>query len=201
VTALAGATELPTSLRWRADTVADLVEALLREGRRAEAGDVAARVPSDRASALLERDDGRAVELLLAAAAAAGSDVVQAARCHLLAGERLRRAGRRREARTHLRTAEEAFARVAATPWRQRAQEALRASGETLTSPSAHSEPLTGAELRVAALVAEGRPTREVAALLFLSPKTVEFHLSRIYRKLGVRGRTELARAAAGHAT
>jgi DNA-binding CsgD family transcriptional regulator len=201
VTALAGATELPTSLRWRADTVADLVEALLREGRRAEAGDVAARVPSDRASALLETDDGRAVELFLAAAAAAGSDVVQAARCHLLAGERLRRAGRRREARTHLRTAEEAFARVAATPWRQRAQEALRASGETLTSPSAHSEPLTGAELRVAALVAEGRPTREVAALLFLSPKTVEFHLSRIYRKLGVRGRTELARAAAGHAT
>ena len=201
VTALAGAAELPATLRWRADTVADLVEALLREDRGAEAREVAERVPSDRASALLETDDARAVELFLAAADAAGSDVVQAARCRLLAGERLRRAGRRREARTHLRSAEEAFARLAATPWRQRAQEALRASGETLSTPSAHAEPLTGAELRVAALVAEGRPTREVAALLFLSPKTVEFHLSRIYRKLGVRGRAELARAAVGQTT
>ena len=197
VTALASATELPAALPWRADTAADLVEALLREGRRPEASEVAERVPSDRASGLLEPDDGRAVELLVAAAAEAGSDVVLAARCHLLAGERLRRAGRRREARSHLRTAEEAFARMVATPWRRRAQEELRASGETLTTPSGHTEPLTGAELRVAALVAEGRPTREVAALLFLSPKTVEFHLSRIYRKLGVRGRGELARAAA----
>lgn len=66
--------------------------------------------------------------------------------------------------------------------------------GEALSPRDERPEELTGAELRVAALVAEGRPTREVAALLFLSPKTVEFHLSRIYRKLGVRGRAELAR-------
>jgi len=53
---------------------------------------------------------------------------------------------------------------------------------------------LTPAEERVAALVAEGRTNREVAAVLFVSDNTVEFHLSHIYRKLGVRSRTELAR-------
>lgn len=189
--ALAPALGLREGVRLREEAVADLVEALVLDGRADEAVQAAARAPSRRASGVLAAEDGEAVRLLVQAAAE--GDPLTAARCRLLAGERLRRAGQRVEARDHLRAAAAVFTRAGARPWLRRAQEALRASGETLTAREEQQEALTGAELRVAALVAEGRPTREVAALLFLSPKTVEFHLSRIYRKLGVRGRAALA--------
>lgn len=192
-TALAPAVAMPPGVRFREEAVADLVEALVLDGRREEAESAARAAPGPRSAGVLARDDDEAVQLLLAAAAEAG-DLLTAARCRMLAGERLRRAGLRLEAREHLRAAAEVFGRAGAAPWRLRAEEGLRASGATLSARDAAPEALTGGELRVAALVAEGRPTREVAALLFLSPKTVEFHLGRIYRKLGVRGRAELAR-------
>ena len=113
----------------------------------------------------------------------------------LCLGERLRRAGRRRDARVELRRALELFERLGATPWIDRTAAELRASGETLRRRDPeHDDELTPQELQIALLVAEGRTNRDVGAALFLSPKTIEFHLSRIYRKLGVRSRAELIR-------
>ncbi|HVE62952.1 MAG TPA: AAA family ATPase [Mycobacteriales bacterium] len=196
---LAHSLNIGEGVLWRAAAVADLVEALILDGRRDEAETAAAVADSPRAAALVLSDDAEAVSMLLAAAAAT-SEVIERARCRLLAGERLRRAGLRREAREHLQAASDSFAAAGAAPWRRRAEAELQASGAVL-SRAYEDETLTGAELRVAALVAEGRPTREVAALLFLSPKTVEFHLGRIYRKLGVRGRAELAHRLAGESS
>ena len=77
-------------------------------------------------------------------------------------------------------------------PWLERARDALRASGATLRTEAA-GERLTPGELRVATMTAQGKSTKEVAAELFLSPKTIEFHLGRVYRKLGIRSRSALA--------
>ena len=119
----------------------------------------------------------------------------EAARTRLVYGERLRRAGRRMEARECLRGALGVFHAIGAEPWERRAQAELRASGARMRRPdaSAHDE-LTPQELQVALVVADGVTNREAAARLFLSPKTIEVHLSRAYRKLGVRTRTELSR-------
>jgi DNA-binding CsgD family transcriptional regulator len=117
------------------------------------------------------------------------------ARTELLYGERLRRAKRRVEAREHLRSAIELFDGLGAAPWSEQARRELRASGESIprrdrTAP----EKLTPQELQIALQVAEGKTNRDVAAALFLSPKTVEFHLTRVYRKLNIHSRAELVR-------
>jgi DNA-binding CsgD family transcriptional regulator len=116
------------------------------------------------------------------------------ARTRLCYGERLRRAGRRAEARTHLRLALEAFERLGAVPWAERARTELHATGETVRrrDPTA-AERLTPQELQIALAVGEGRTNREVAAALFLSPKTIEYHLANVYRKLDVHTRAQLA--------
>ena len=116
------------------------------------------------------------------------------ARTHLAYGERLRRARRRRDARVQLRAAAEIFDRLDARPWAERARAELRASGETMTNPSNGGEQLTPQELQIALLVSQGRTNAEVGRAVFLSTRTVEFHLSRAYRKLGVASRTELTR-------
>ena len=117
------------------------------------------------------------------------------ARTELCFGERLRRARRRGDARDRLRTALETFEVLGATPWAERARNELRATGETARRDySPASAELTLQELQVAMKVAEGATNKEVAAALFLSPKTVEAHLGRIYSKLGLRSRTELSR-------
>jgi DNA-binding CsgD family transcriptional regulator len=117
------------------------------------------------------------------------------ARTELLYGERLRRAKRRIDAREHLHTAIELFDALGAAPWSEQARRELRASGESIPrrDPTA-PEKLTPQELQVALQVAEGRTNRDVAAALFLSPKTVEFHLTRVYRKLNIHSRAELVR-------
>src|SRR6476619_1013936 len=117
------------------------------------------------------------------------------ARTELLYGERLRRAKRRVEAREHLRSAVELFDGLGAAPWSEQSRRELRASGESIArrDPTA-PEKLTPQELQVALQVAEGKTNRDVAAALFLSPKTVEFHLTRIYRKLNIHSRAELVR-------
>ncbi len=116
------------------------------------------------------------------------------ARTELCHGERLRRAGRRVDARLRLRSALEAFERLGAVPWAERTRAELRASGETARrrDPTA-AERLTPQELQVALAVGEGRSNRDVAAALFLSPKTIEYHLGNVYRKLDVRSRAQLA--------
>jgi len=117
------------------------------------------------------------------------------ARTELLYGERLRRAKRRVDARKHLRRAVELFDGLGAAPWSEQARRELRASGESIPrrDPTA-PEKLTPQELQIALQVAEGRTNRDVAAALFLSPKTVEFHLTRVYRKLNIHSRAELVR-------
>jgi class 3 adenylate cyclase/DNA-binding CsgD family transcriptional regulator len=116
------------------------------------------------------------------------------AHTRLCYGERLRRAGRRRDARDQLRPALETFERLGAAPWAERARAELRATGERLRARGPEHEELTAQELRIALQAAEGKTNRQIGATLFLSPKTVEFHLGRVYRKLGIASRAELIR-------
>jgi DNA-binding CsgD family transcriptional regulator len=118
----------------------------------------------------------------------------EVARTRLCFGERLRRDRHRIEARDQLHMAHETFERLGASPWVHRTRVELQAAGEAATPGPPRTAELTPQELQVALLVVEGATNREVAASLFLSPKTVEVHLTHTYRKLGVRSRTELAR-------
>ena len=117
------------------------------------------------------------------------------ARTQLSYGERLRRAGRRVDAREQLRAALDRFEQLGAASWAERARSELRASGETLRRrDSVEAEQLTPQELQIALQVAEGKTNKEVGAALFLSHKTIEFHLGRIYRKFDFHSRAELIR-------
>ncbi len=119
------------------------------------------------------------------------------ARTLLAEGTTLRRLHRASAARIPLRRSLTAFELLGARPWAARAAAELTAAGgrsHPAVDGSARLDGLTGSELRIAGAVAAGRSNVEVAAAVFLSPKTVEAHLTRIYRKLGVRSRTELAR-------
>lgn len=132
-------------------------------------------------------------------AALAEADAIPAltrARTELLYGEWLRRGRRRQEARRHLRTALELFRQLGATLWEERAAAELRATGETTRKrdPSTLDE-LTPQELQIAGLVAEGRTNREIATQLFLSPRTIDYHLRKVFSKLGITSRTELVRS------
>ena len=111
----------------------------------------------------------------------------------LALGAAQRRSKRRREARETLEEALAIFERIGAALWAERARGELKRISGRAATPGA----LTPAEERVAALVAEGKTNREVAAALFLSDRTVEGHLSRIFGKLGIRHRAELAGAGA----
>jgi DNA-binding CsgD family transcriptional regulator len=116
------------------------------------------------------------------------------ARTELCLGERLRRTRQRADAREPLRSALETFERLGADPWTERARAELAASGETARRRDPYAaEQLTAQELQVALVVAQGATNKEAGASLFLSPKTIESHLGRVYRKLNVRSRTELA--------
>jgi DNA-binding NarL/FixJ family response regulator len=126
---------------------------------------------------------------------AKGGRPFDAARTALAYGESLRRRRRRTEARTHLRAACEAFERLGAGPWAEAANAELRASGETARKrdPSTVNQ-LTPQELQIVRLVAEGATNREVAGQLFLSPRTVDYHLHKVFTKLGLSSRAELVR-------
>jgi DNA-binding CsgD family transcriptional regulator len=129
------------------------------------------------------------------------SDPFGAARSELLLGERLRRAGRRIDARLALRGALARFETLGAVPWANQARVELKATGQRLRRPQPQrGEELTAQELQVALQVAEGKTNREAGAALFLSPKTVDFHLRSVFRKLGVRSRGELIRYFASRA-
>jgi DNA-binding CsgD family transcriptional regulator len=125
---------------------------------------------------------------------AAPSPFLQA-RTELLYGEWLRRRRKPREARRHLRRAADLFRQVGAPPWEERAEAELRATGETARrrDPSTLDQ-LTPQELQIAGLVADGMTNRQIAAQLYLSPRTIDYHLRKIFSKLGVTSRTELAR-------
>jgi DNA-binding CsgD family transcriptional regulator len=116
------------------------------------------------------------------------------ARTELAYGEWLRRARRRVDARAHLRTALTAFEALGATRWAERAAQELRASGETARRRDVSTgTELTAQERQVVALVRQGLSNRDAAAQLFVSPRTVDFHLRNVYSKLGVSSRAQLA--------
>jgi DNA-binding CsgD family transcriptional regulator len=116
------------------------------------------------------------------------------ARAELAYGEFLRRSRRRVDARSHLQAALDTFEQLNADPWADRARLELRAAGRTARrrDPSTLLQ-LTPQEIQVAGFVARGLRTREVAAQLFLSTRTVDFHLRNVFTKLGISSRTELA--------
>jgi DNA-binding CsgD family transcriptional regulator len=198
--------EEPSAVQW----APNLIEADVRAGRRRDA---------EETLALLARQAERSGVLWGRAAAARGTGLLaddgeidepfgtalelharartpfERARTELCYGERLRRARRRVDAREQLRPALETFERLGAGPWAERARAELAATGERARprrEPA--TDRLTPTELRVALVVAEGFGNRDAARRLFLSPRTVEFHLGQIYRKLGLRSRAQLAR-------
>ena len=188
----------------------DLIEAYARAGRREEAAALLdgfeargrgarsrwAEAATGRLRGLLAPDD--AMRAQFEAALALHDDLpmpFERARTLLCFGERLRRARARADAREPLKEALEIFERLGARGWAERTRTELRATGEQQSRRSeTAAEQLTPHELQIAVLVAQGMTNREAAAALFLSPKTIEYHLGQIYRKLDVRGRAQLAR-------
>ena len=135
-----------------------------------------------------ERHFSRAIEL------AAALSPFDRARNELLYGEWLRRHRRRVDARSHLRVAVEVFERLGTSPWEERARAELRASGETARrrDPCLRDQ-LTPRELQIAGLVAHGMTNPDVAAQLFLSPRTIDYHLRKVFAKLDIASRADLA--------
>ncbi|MET8854308.1 AAA family ATPase [Amycolatopsis sp. NPDC004625] len=190
-------------LALRAYCVPELTEAAVRAGRTAELRDVLAGLadldtPSPAlqiglryARAVLDPSDERFAEALEADLAGWPAE---RGRVHLAFGEWLRRQRRVVESRTHLRTARKTFDALGMTAWAERARRELRSAGESSPNrgPDARDK-LTPHELSIAQLAAEGLTNREIGQRLYLSHRTVGTHLHRIFPKLGVSSRADLA--------
>jgi DNA-binding CsgD family transcriptional regulator len=203
--AILGSIDHPILQPYRA---ADECEALVRLGRPEAAAEPAARLEAiatatrlpvnaarlERCRGLLADSDAEE-HFELALQLHGDAQPFERARTELAYGETLRRGRRRLDARPPLRRALEAFERMGAKPWASRAERELRATGETTRrrDPSTVDQ-LTPQELTICRLVAEGRTNREVAAQLFLSARTIEYHLRKAFAKLGITSRVELAR-------
>lgn len=194
-----------------ADTAAalDRIEAAIQTGRREEAlqwldrldafashtGIVSAQARVAHCRALLaEGDTAQSLFKEALRLHARSQRPFERARTELAYGEFLRRGRRRVDARSHLQVAIDMFDQLNARPWADRARHELRAAGRTARrrDPSTVMQ-LTPQEIQVARFVARGLHTREVAAQLFLSTRTVDFHLRNVFAKLGISSRTELA--------
>jgi len=121
---------------------------------------------------------------------------VELARAHLLYGEWLRRERRRADAREHLRTAHDRFGAIGAGGFAERARHELLATGETVRKRRDDTrDDLTPQEEHIARLAVAGRTNPEIGAELFISPRTVEWHLKKVFMKLGISSRKGLADA------
>jgi DNA-binding CsgD family transcriptional regulator len=202
--ASAGAPEFLIS-HW---ALAELVEACVRSGNSdlaAEALERLVEAPSAsgsewglgivaRSRALLSEDEG-AEALYLEAIARLGHTPLrpELARAHLLYGEWLRRESRRVDAREQLRTAYELFIGFGADAFAERARRELLATGEKVRKRSDETRgQLTAQEEQIARLATDGQTNQEIGAQLFLSPRTVEWHLHKVFTKLGVGSRRQL---------
>ncbi len=190
-------------IRWESEWV----EALARAGRRDDGTAVldelvrdgwpAALAPAEylRARGFVADDEEEAYrhfERSISEAQAAGNPFTEA-RGRLAWGEQLRRVRRRADARGQLDRAHDLFVSVGATTYADRAAAEARAAGSQSSDEVVAHRLLTPHELQIARLVVGGASTRDVAAKLFISPRTIEAHLSTIFRKLGVRNRRELS--------
>jgi DNA-binding CsgD family transcriptional regulator len=187
----------------------DMVEVLIRADRRDEAltalaglernasrtGAVWPAAAAARCRGLMAGDDGFEEHFAEAVALHGRTETpFEHARTLLCLGERRRRARRVRDAREPLAAALDAFEGLGAAPWAEWARRELRATGTRTRQPRVAShEELTPQELQVALTVAEGATNKAAATALLISPKTVEYHLAKVYAKLGVRSRAELA--------
>ncbi|MEQ1702538.1 MAG: AAA family ATPase [Ilumatobacteraceae bacterium] len=202
--------ELKTVMFWQAD----LGEAAVRAGRHDLAEEVVGQLrhfqsvfPNPWLEGATARVEGMLADIdecgpvfeRAVAAFEAGEIRLAVARTELLWGERLRRSRRRSEARQHLSRARELFGQVGAGRWVERCEHELVASGGAAAPDHAldADRVLTPQELQIARLCVAGHSNRDIGALVFVSGRTVETHLSAVYRKLGVKNRSELARAAA----
>jgi DNA-binding NarL/FixJ family response regulator len=126
---------------------------------------------------------------------------MELARAHLVYGEWLRRRKRRQEAREHLRTAHEMLARMGAEAFAERAARELRAVGDMPQKRAVESrDELTPQESQIARLAREGLSNAQIGTRLFISPRTVEYHLHKVFSKHSIRSRNELARVLPGEA-
>jgi DNA-binding CsgD family transcriptional regulator len=189
-------------------SVAELIEAAARSGASDEAamalGQLCERTSaagSDWALGIQARSrallsDGPAADALyLEAIDRLGRTgiAVHLARAHLLYGEWLRREQRRAAARDHLRAAHDMFVRFGAAAFAERARRELQATGETVRKRTADTRDLlTVQETQVARLAAEGHTNPEIGAQLFISPRTAEYHLRKVFSKLGISSRRQL---------
>ena len=124
---------------------------------------------------------------------------VATARAHLLYGEWLRRENRRVDAREHLRVAHELFGEMGNEPFAERARRELLATGETVRKRTVETlDDLTPQETQIGRMAADGFTNPEIGAQLFLSPRTVEWHLRKVFGKLGISSRRELRSALPG---
>jgi DNA-binding CsgD family transcriptional regulator len=203
------AAEDPHELWFSPWTMVELIEAATRSGREERAAN-ALEVLSEttRASGTpWARGIEARSQALLADGEAAGTLYREAidhlrptrlrvdlARTHLLYGEWLRRERRRMHARTELRMAHELFSEFGMEAFAERARVELEATGERARKRTVDTlGDLTPQETQISRLVAQGHTNREIAAQLFISPSTVEYHLRKVFRKLGVKSRTRLA--------
>jgi len=186
-------------------SIPDLVEAAVRLGQPRRAAAPLARfsqwarhADTPSADALVERCQallapGEHTERHYLAALKLHDESFEQARTQLLYGAWLRRCRRKADARTQLHAAVDHLDRIDAAPCAERARAELRATGTTVPRPGRTDLPrLTPQELQVARLAAQGRSNRDIAAQLFLSPRTVAYHLYKAYPKLGITSRTEL---------
>jgi DNA-binding CsgD family transcriptional regulator len=190
--------------------LSELVEAAMRSGQRALADEAVARIgehtnasDSDwargmhsRARALVS-DAGSAEGLYAEAIEALGRTQLrpELARAHLLNGEWLRREGRRVDAQAHLRIAHTMFSSIGMEAFTERSRRELSASGETLRKSGAGSTELTPQEMQIALLARDGLTNPEVGERLFISARTVEWHLRKVFTKLSIASRRELRNA------
>jgi DNA-binding CsgD family transcriptional regulator len=191
--------------------LAELIEAASRTGQARLAADALARLAE--ATSIGQTDWGQGIYARCRALLSDGQDAESwyreavgrlsrtrlrpaLARAHLLYGEWLRREHREADARPQLRTAHEMFAAIGMQAFAERARRELQAAGETVRAHTAdtHGE-LTPQEAQIAGLARSGLSNPQIAAQLFLSPRTVQYHLAKVFTKLQISSRRQLQRA------